>query len=39
MDPGAISSTGSNAGHNNMQPFSVLNYCIAVVGLYPPRAD
>lgn len=32
-----IAMQGSSAGHNNMQPFLVLSYCIATSGLYPPR--
>lgn len=24
-------------GHNNMQPYLVLNFCIAIEGIYPPR--
>lgn len=32
-----IAMQGSSAGHNNMQPFLVLNYCIATSGVYPPR--
>jgi microcystin-dependent protein len=35
LNPGVIGSAGSGAGHNNMQPFTVLNYCIALTGLYP----
>ena len=32
-----ISTTGGGQGHNNMQPFAVMNYCIALQGIYPPR--
>lgn len=28
---------GPSAGHNNMQPFVVLNFCISTTGLYPSR--
>ncbi|KPV57334.1 tail collar protein [Paenibacillus sp. A3] len=37
MSPAAISSVGGNQPHNNMQPFLVLNYCIALRGIFPPR--
>ena len=30
-------STVGGAAHQNMQPYLVLNYCIAVEGYYPPR--
>ncbi|WP_420137973.1 phage tail protein [Sphingomonas sp.] len=33
-----ISTTGGGAGHNNMQPFLVVNFCIATSGIYPPRS-
>lgn len=33
----AISQTGSGVGHDNMQPFLVMNYLICISGLYPPR--
>lgn len=32
-----LASAGSNAGHNNMQPYSVTNYCIALSGIFPSR--
>lgn len=37
MDASAITTTGGGLGHDNMQPFLVLNYCIATVGIYPIR--
>ena len=32
-----IAPTGSGQPHPNMQPFQVINYCIALTGLYPTR--
>ena len=32
-----LSSTGGSQSHNNMQPFLVMNFIIALVGLYPSR--
>jgi Microcystin-dependent protein len=32
-----ISSTGSGVGFSNMPPFLVVNYIIAIMGLYPQR--
>jgi len=32
-----IGAGGAGAGHNNMQPYLVTNYCIAMTGLYPRR--
>lgn len=37
MDSSAIMGTGGNQGHNNMQPYLTLNFCIALQGYYPPR--
>lgn len=33
----SISNTGSGAAHNNMQPSTVMNFCIATVGIFPSR--
>ncbi len=33
----AVSSTGNNA-HDNRQPFLVVSFCIALIGLYPSRS-
>jgi microcystin-dependent protein len=35
MAPGAISSTGGGAPHNNLQPYLTLHFCIALQGEYP----
>lgn len=38
LNPGSLSKTGGAAGHPNMQPFTVTNFCIATTsGVYPPR--
>ena len=37
---GVTASTGNNGGsqpYNNMQPYLAVNFCIALVGLYPSR--
>jgi len=38
MAAGAIVATGGGQPHNNMQPYQVLNYCIAMQGIFPPRS-
>jgi microcystin-dependent protein len=37
MAPTAISPTGGNQAHANQQPYLVLNFCIALRGIFPPR--
>lgn len=37
LNPGSVTVTGGGLPHPNIQPFLVTNYCIAVVGLYPPH--
>jgi len=32
-----IGITGSGQPHNNVQPYQTVNYCIALVGIYPSR--
>jgi microcystin-dependent protein len=38
MSPSAIQVVGGGQPHNNMMPYLVLNYCIALQGIYPPRS-
>lgn len=37
MAQGAAQLAGGSQPHNNMAPFLTLNYCIATVGMFPPR--
>jgi microcystin-dependent protein len=37
MNVQAIGITGSSFPHNNLQPYLVLNFIIALQGVYPPR--
>jgi microcystin-dependent protein len=37
MNPAMISVAGGSQPHNNLMPYLVLNYCIALQGIYPPR--
>jgi len=34
----ALAPYGSSLPHNNMQPYLVLNFCIALQGVFPPRS-
>lgn len=40
MDPNSVlvSNTGGNQAHDNMAPFQVVNFVIAMIGLYPSRS-
>ena len=37
LNAGSVSSTGGNQAHSNIQPYTTLNYCIALQGLFPSR--
>jgi microcystin-dependent protein len=37
LSPNSVSVGGGNQPHDNMQPFLVLNYCIANSGIFPSR--
>jgi microcystin-dependent protein len=38
MAPAAIGAVGANQPHNNMPPFLVINYIIALQGIFPARS-
>jgi len=37
MAPGALMNVGGSQGHLNMSPFLVLNFCIALQGIFPSQ--
>ncbi len=37
MAPSALTTAGGGLPHNNLQPYCVLNCCIALQGIFPPR--
>jgi len=37
LNPATLGATGNTSPHENMQPFRVINYCIALSGIYPSR--
>jgi microcystin-dependent protein len=37
LAPTALALAGGDQPHNNMQPYLVLNFCIALQGVFPPR--
>jgi len=37
LNDASLASTGAALGHENMQPYLALNYCIALQGLFPSR--
>ena len=37
MAPGAVSSVGGGQPHENMAPYLVLNFCIALQGIFPSQ--
>ena len=38
MNPLMVGVHGSSLPHNNLMPYLVLNYCIALQGVFPPRS-
>ncbi len=38
IDPASLSNSGGSLPHDNMQPYIVLNYIIAVQGIFPSRS-
>ena len=37
LDPSSLTAAGGSQSHQNMQPFLVLNFCIALQGIFPSR--
>lgn len=37
LNPGTLSTVGGSQPHPNMQPFNVINFCIALTGIFPSR--
>ena len=37
MDPACISNTGGSQPHENRSPYLVINFCIALQGIFPSR--
>jgi microcystin-dependent protein len=38
MRPGTLTNFGGGQAHENRQPFLVVNWCIALVGIFPSRS-
>ena len=37
IDPGTITTVGGSQPHENMSPFTVLNFCVALQGVFPSQ--
>lgn len=37
LPPASITNTGGSQAHQNMQPYLVLNFCIALQGIFPSQ--
>jgi len=37
LQPGTISNIGGSQPHENRQPYQVVNFCIALIGVFPSR--
>jgi microcystin-dependent protein len=38
LNPGSVSAAGGSQPHSNLQPSLVMNFCIALVGVFPSRS-
>lgn len=38
LNTASVTTAGGSVPHNNMQPYSVVNFCIATSGIYPSRS-
>lgn len=37
LNPATVSPSGGNQSHPNLQPYSTINFCIALSGIFPSR--
>ena len=37
LAPGALGLGGASQAHDNMMPYTVVNFCIALYGIFPSR--
>jgi microcystin-dependent protein len=37
LDPSSITNVGGSQAHTNMQPYLVINFCIALIGIFPSQ--
>jgi microcystin-dependent protein len=37
LNPASVTNVGGSQPHNNMQPYLTLNFCIAMVGIFPTQ--
>jgi microcystin-dependent protein len=37
LNPGSVTSVGGSQPHNNMMPYLVLNFIIALQGIFPSQ--
>jgi microcystin-dependent protein len=37
LSPAAVAEAGAGLPHENMSPYLALNFCIALMGVFPPR--
>ena len=37
MNPASVSPSGGTQPHNNLQPYTTINFCIALAGVFPSR--
>jgi microcystin-dependent protein len=37
LNTGSLGPAGNNQSHTNIQPYLTINWCIALVGIFPSR--
>ena len=38
LNPASLDMIGGNQPHDNLQPYLTINWCIALLGIFPPRS-